>query len=118
VCEIKNKKSDRLGDTVRALPGRLSGRLAFSYEKLFCTRLLYGRAGRLTALFGGFRLPARAGVPDEELTAARRGFAPRALTSFTLDSGTDDFNTRAPAYLFGPARRVLQSLAPLADALE
>jgi hypothetical protein len=29
--------------------------LAFSYGNPFCMGLLYGRAGRLTALFGGFR---------------------------------------------------------------
>jgi hypothetical protein len=28
--------------------------LAFSYENPFCMGLLYGRAGRLTAFFGGF----------------------------------------------------------------
>ena len=41
--------------TVRAPPGRLSGLSVFSIESQFRTGLLYGRAGSLTALFGGFR---------------------------------------------------------------
>jgi hypothetical protein len=47
-----------LSHTVRALQGRLSGLRVperFPYENQLCTGLLYGRAGRLTALFGGFR---------------------------------------------------------------
>jgi hypothetical protein len=34
---------------------RSSRSLAFSYENPFCMGILYGRAGRLTAIFGGFR---------------------------------------------------------------
>jgi hypothetical protein len=42
---------------VRARPGQLSALtpLAFPTVNRFCTALLYGRAGRLTAPNGGFR---------------------------------------------------------------
>ena len=49
---------DANGSTVRAHPGRLSAlsvTYRFPYENPFCTGILYGRAGRLNALFGGSR---------------------------------------------------------------
>ena len=42
------------GFTVRALPGRLST-LGVLHSKCLSMALLHGRAGRLTAIFGGFR---------------------------------------------------------------
>jgi hypothetical protein len=46
--------------------------LAFPYENPFCMALLYGRAGRLTTLFGGFR-PGQCACGELNATPTLRG---------------------------------------------